>query len=142
MIVTVDRNEYSKKDTVGNLYIDGKLKCFTIEDVCRPEGAVKVKGETAIPFGLYKIGLRHSPKFSPIYKHDMLWIQEVPNFQYILIHPGNTRLDTEGCLIIGDRLGIIKGERAVLNSIVTYKKIYPILAEQAKKNNLFIDFIR
>ena len=32
----------------------------------------------------------------------MLWVRDVPGFEYILIHTGNTDEHTSGCLIVGD----------------------------------------
>lgn len=141
MLVIVDRDKYSSLDTIGNLYIENKIFCFTMEDVCRPNGE-KIKGQTAIPFGKYKIGLRYSPKFSKKYGHDMLWIMDVPQFEYILIHPGNTRFHTEGCLLVGDKIGILKGDRAVLNSKPTYNKLYSILEPFARQKNLWVEFTK
>lgn len=126
MKVLVERFLFEKDCTVGRLYIDGVMKCFTMEDEMR---AVKVKGETAIPYGTYELGMRYSPKFSPKFSHEMLWVKNVPNFEYVLIHWGNTDDDTDGCLLLGDKIGIIKGQTAVLNSINTYKEIYAIIVK-------------
>jgi hypothetical protein len=122
MKITVERFDFGSDDTIGKLYIDGKFYCYTIEDEERKD---KVKGETCIPKGIYKVGKRHSPKFSPRFGHSMLWIKDVPGFQYILIHTGNTDDDTEGCLIVGMRIG----QRAVLDSKIAYNKIYPIISD-------------
>lgn len=82
------------------------LLCLVGEDVYRPE---KLKGQTRIPAGRYEIRLRteggHHLKFTKKYgsrRHrGMLHLQNVPNFQWILVHPGNTAEDTEGCLLPG-----------------------------------------
>lgn len=125
MKIVIERFLFEKDCTVGRLYIDGLMKCFTIEDEMR---AIKIKGETAIPYGVYNVGMRFSPKFSNKFNHEMLWIKDVPGFEYVLIHWGNTDDDTDGCLILGDKIGILNGQTAVLNSINTYKEIYPIIA--------------
>lgn len=130
MEILVERFNSGSDDTLGRVFIGGKLMCFSIEDEKR---AVKVKGETRIPAGTYKVGLRHSPKFSPKFGHEMLWVKDVPGFEYILIHTGNTEKDTEGCLIVGDTLGSLNGKRAVLNSKKAYNKIYPIISEAVKR---------
>lgn len=125
MKITVERFEFGSNDTLGKLSIDGKFICYTIEDEKRE---VKVKGETCIPNGTYKVSKRHSPKFSPKFGHDMLWIKDVPGFEFILIHTGNTEKDTEGCLIVGMRIGSLDGKRAVLDSKTAYNKIYPLIS--------------
>lgn len=96
MKIQVQREWKSAKSTTGELYIDGEFECFTLEDIVRPKGE-KVYGETAIPAGLYRVTLEFSPKFNRRVPH----IQNVPGFTSILIHPGNTSADTEGCLLVG-----------------------------------------
>jgi hypothetical protein len=126
MKIVVERFLFEKDCTVGRLYIDGVMQCFTIEDEIR---VVKIKGETAIPYGVYEVGTRYSPKFSPTFGHEMLWVKNVPGFQYILIHWGNTDDDTDGCLLVGNKIGIINNQTAVLNSKSTYLKIYKIISD-------------
>jgi hypothetical protein len=84
---------------------DGKKMwgCCTCEDVVRGDGDPatvaqwKVKGESAIPYGAYKV----RKTFSPKYGRTMWELQNVPGFQGIRIHSGNTEKDTEGCLLLG-----------------------------------------
>ena len=125
MKIVVERFLFEKDCTVGRLFIDGILKCYTIEDEIR---LIKVRGETAIPYGTYEVGTRYSPKFSPKFGHEMLWVKNVPNFEYILIHTGNTDDDTEGCLIVGSKVGALNGQTAVLGSKNAYAIIYPIIS--------------
>lgn len=126
MKIEVVRFEFGSDYTLSRVLIDGMFVCYAIEDEIRDK---KVKGETAIPYGTYKIGMRYSPKFSPKTGHDMLWVQDVPGFEYILIHTGNTDDSTEGCLILGDRLGQLDGQRAVLDSKAAYNKFYPLVSK-------------
>lgn len=88
--------------TLGKLYIDGVFACHTLEDEVRevegePVAAWKIKGATAIPAGDYRVTLEPSARFGP----DTLTINDVPGFQYIRMHPGNTSADTEGCILLG-----------------------------------------
>lgn len=126
MKIIVERFNSGSDDTLGRIYINGKLVGYTIEDEFRE---VKVKGETRIPAGTYKVGKRYSPKFTPRFGHDMLWIKDVPGFEYILIHTGNTEKDTDGCLIVGKKIGKLDGKRAVLDSKIAYKEIYPVISD-------------
>jgi Family of unknown function (DUF5675) len=88
--------------TIGKLYIDGVFACHSLEDEVRevpgePVESWKIKGETAIPTGEYRVTLEQSSRFGP----DTLTINDVPGFQYIRMHPGNTSADTEGCILLG-----------------------------------------
>lgn len=147
----VERYEHDKDWTLSHLYApDGRLLCFGIEDEFR---VVKVKGETRIPDGIYKLGHRQSPKFSAAFlmnescqlitpsqkannpnayksynkNHELIWIMNVPGFEYVLLHWGNTDDDTDGCFIVGNTVSIIGGQKAVTNSKVTYMSIYPAI---------------
>jgi len=113
--------------------------CFTLEDEYRTE---KVYGETRIPSGTYKIMLRtdgnHHDRYSRLYPTmhvGMLELQDVPNFTGILIHIGNTDKDTEGCLLVGDTAheNITELGR-VGKSVISYKRVYPIIAKPLVNN--------
>ena len=80
---------------IGKLYVDGEYLCDTIEDTDRglsdemTEEEIlkkKVKGETAIPTGIYPVYLTYSPK----YKKQMPLIDNVKGYSGIRIHSGNT----------------------------------------------------
>lgn len=109
---------------------DGRVPlCYALEDEFRTK---KVWGETRIPAGTYKIKLRtegghherYSKKFAAIHK-GMLWIQDVPGFEYILIHIGNTDDDTAGCLLVGTSPATVdEREDKIAQSTAAYKKVY------------------
>lgn len=97
---------WPKKDyTVGRLYVDDRLFCNTLEDriVDKNKNGVfdgdekKVYGESAIPYGTYKIIYNWSPKFGK----NLPRLLNVPHFEGILIHPGNTAADSAGCILVG-----------------------------------------
>tara|TARA_R100000231_G_scaffold112200_2_gene83178 strand:- start:892 stop:1359 length:468 start_codon:yes stop_codon:yes gene_type:complete len=115
--------------------------CYTLEDEHRNE---KKYGETRIPAGTYKIKLRkeggyhqkYSKRFPSIHR-GMLHITDVPNFEYILIHCGNTDEHTAGCLLVGDSQ---ENNQLVSNGFIgkstqAYKRIYPKIAEELLNNN-------
>ena len=116
-----------KYDTLGLLYIDGKFACFTLEDEARD---IKVAGETRIPRGKYKLGLKFSPTMSPKYGHDMIYVRDVPGFEGIYIHRGNTDLDTRGCILVGDSAHFSYGGRSrILESTQAYARVYDIISD-------------
>jgi hypothetical protein len=119
--------------------IGRRFICYTLEDEAR---ALKVKGETRIPAGTYNIQLRKEGGFHSRYikKYGalhigMLHIVNVPNFEYILIHTGNTDEHTAGCLIVGDSQenNIILKDGFVGKSNNAYKRIYPNIARAIEK---------
>lgn len=139
MELKVERFETSPDETFGRFYIDGILKCLTLEDTFRK---VKIKGETRIQASRYKIELYNSPSFSHKYGHKMLHIMNVPEFEGVLIHCGNTNIDTKGCLLVGKKIGVLNNKRAVLDSKVAYNAIYPIISEAILKGQeVYITYI-
>lgn len=137
MDLILKRIAYKPTYTIGRFYINGKYFCDTIEDKDRnltsnmtleDISKIKVKGQTAIPKGTYKVNITYSPRF----KKDMPLIENVIGFDGIRIHSGNTAEDTEGCIIVGENKVVGK----VINSKETYNKLFSILLQD--KNNLRI----
>lgn len=91
MNLTLNRFEFADSHTFGRLSAD---ICVTLEDAVRD---VKIHGKTAIPAGRYKVVLQNSPKFGP----DTISLLDVPGFEYIRIHGGNSVDDTDGCPLVG-----------------------------------------
>lgn len=85
--------------TVGTLYVNGERFCDTLEDRVRDlaGGEVKVPGETAIPEGVYKVIVNRSPKFG----RDLPRLLDVPQFEGVLIHWGNSAEDSAGYILVG-----------------------------------------
>lgn len=96
MEIKVKRFAFKETYTIGKLFINGEYYCDTLEDKVRPQG-VKIFGETAIPAGVYNVTMSYSVRF----KKYMPEIENVPNFQGIRIHSGNTDKDTHGCILVG-----------------------------------------
>lgn len=94
MELTLQRLPSENSHTDGDLSVDNEWLCYTLEDTVR---AVKIKSETAIPAGRYRITMENSPKFGP----NTLTVNNVPGFSGVRIHAGNTEADTEGCPLVG-----------------------------------------
>lgn len=105
--------------TIGKLYVNGKYFCDTLEDVVRE---IKIPNETAIPFGTYKVIVNMSPRFKRLLPR----LLNVPGFDGILIHRGNTPSDTSGCILVGENK--VKGK--VINSTPYEKKLVEILKDE------------
>jgi hypothetical protein len=103
MILNLQRRPHNGRSTIGDLTV-GDLKLVTIED---PPHDIKIYGCTRIPAGEYEIKLRTEGRLYNKYKDKiphfkgMLWLQNVPNFNLIYIHIGNTSQDTLGCILVG-----------------------------------------
>ena len=126
---------------IGKLYVDGQYLCDTIEDTDRGLDdrmseeeilKLKVKGETAIPSGIYPVTITYSPK----YKKQMPLINNVKGYSGVRIHSGNTSKDTEGCVLVG----LNKEVGKVLDS----RKIYNVLFRElvSTKERIIIDIRR
>lgn len=96
MNVTVQRKLFSNISTIGELCIDGVFQCHTLEDTVR-KNQPKIPGATAIPAGTYQVIIDDSVRFNRPMPH----ILDVPGFEGVRIHSGNTDKDTEGCLLLG-----------------------------------------
>jgi len=143
------RYSSQKHSTLGLIMAGNKqevFKCFSLEDEHREQ---KVAGETRIPAGKYLIKKRHgSPAFGHYddrwdWHEGMLHLQDVPNFTWIYIHPGNKHEHTEGCILVGDGVqsNVIE-DGMVTNSRQAYEKLYKeidfLLAEG---RNVFLEVI-
>ena len=96
MEMKLTRDLCGESCTEGTLTIDGEFVCWTLEDVVRGAGE-KIPGDTAIPDGRYKVVVTHSPRFNK----ELPLLLNVPHFEGIRIHSGNTAKDTEGCILVG-----------------------------------------
>jgi hypothetical protein len=94
MKLLLKRITKTNNSTIGELYINGVFQCYTLED---KEREVKIKNETAIPKGTYKVIINRSNRF----KIDLPLLLNVPNFEGVRIHSGNSNHDTEGCILVG-----------------------------------------
>src|SRR5689334_5448235 len=118
MELTLVRKFNGADCTIGELFVDGRFECFTLEDVVRPGdiARVKVAGRTAIPAGTYEVRLTMSERF----KRVLPLLLNVPSFEGIRIHAGNTAADTEGCILVGREResNAIRASRAALEPLL------------------------
>lgn len=130
--------------TIGHLYIGEEYFCDTLEDKVRDynkDGDLndpneqKVYAETAIPYGRYRITMKvQSPKFSR--RASYAWcggylprLLDVPHFDGILIHGGNSADECCGCLLVGENK--VKGR--LINSMATLHRLYDRLVQAENK---------
>jgi hypothetical protein len=142
MKLVVVRYLDDSNSTLGLLYVDGKFECYTLEDEKRDK---KVMAETRIPEGDYNIKLRteggHHDKYTKQFPEHigMLHVTNVPGFEWILIHIGNTEKDTAGCLLVGED----PNGMTIASSTNAYKKLYnkvaPVLKQGEKVTIKYVD---
>lgn len=146
MKLLLNRHFKGETYTIGKLYIDDEYFCDTCEDVDRALRQemnmdeiekIKIMHQTAIPTGKYKITLGvQSPKYSKRKQYDFCKgylprLIDVPGFEGVLIHIGNKAGDSSGCILVGENK--VKGQ--VINSTVTFKKLYSKLKDAYEKGD-------
>lgn len=122
MELVLVRDKSNLDATIGKLSVDGKFFCYTCEDVVRT--GPKVPGETAIPAGKYQVVITMSPRF----KRDLPLLLNVPGFEGIRIHPGNTSKDTEGCILPG----MERTANTVLRSREAFNQLFTLIEASLK----------
>jgi hypothetical protein len=139
MKLTLKRRFLGDDYTIGSLYIEGEYFCDTLEDVDRglvqsmplnEIRKIKIPHETAIPTGTYRVVVN----LSPAKKRMLPRLLDVPGFSGILIHRGNTKSDSSGCILVGENK--VKGK--VINSTIYEKQLVEILTE-AQENGETIE---
>lgn len=134
MELLLHRFSTGEDSTLGILHriddfdVKRKFVCFTMED---QPNEPKVPGETRIPAGRYQIKLRNEGGMNDRYKDKfdghigMLWLQDVPDFEWVYIHYGNYHGDTDGCILVGDGCqSNVLEDGMVMSSVAAYKRLY------------------
>ncbi len=133
MELKVIRDVFGENTTTGKLYINDVFECFTLEDKCRALNSnmsldeinrIKVYGKTAIPTGRYEVIITYSPKFAKA----MPLLLNVPGYEAIRIHPGNSEKDTLGCILLGEA----RSADWVGNSKAAFNRFFPKLQAALK----------
>ena len=144
MTLTLNRIIRTNTNTMGTLFVNGEFECFTLEDLPHTP---KIYGKTRIPAGDYKITLRtvgtthnrYAKRFPDFHK-GMLWIRDVPNFEYILIHIGNVANDTDGCILVGQ--GHNNDYTKLVNSTLAYTNLYKKIINEKNLNIIIKDELK
>ena len=127
-LLRVKRTELTDKATMGELYLpDGAFHSYTLEDPVRDH---KIAGKTAIPSGTYEVVVAWSSR----YQKPMPRLLDVPFYQGILIHSGNTPEHTHGCLLVGRK----KAQDAIFESILAFEDLFPRIRKMTDKGKVFI----
>ena len=136
MRIQVFRYNSDIDHTNGVVLVNGVYECDSLEDEYR---RFKRMHETRIPDGKYNITFRTVGGFHNSYANrygswhrGMLWIREVPGFEYILIHAGNTDEDTSGCILVGSAKA--NDANFIGSSRKVYEKLYPKVRNALLRN--------
>ena len=138
-VLRVSSDSDSSSGLVFDITNGRKFLCYSLEDEYRND---KIMHETRVPAGTYQIKLRKEGGFNARYTKKygnfhkgMLHVQDVPGFEYILIHTGNTDEHTSGCLIVGDSQenNQLMKNGFIGKSVQAYKRIYTPIAEALEK---------
>ena len=125
--ITLERLTSDKLPTVGIVRINGIAQCFSLEDRLRQE---KVAGDTRIWPGEYPLEWRAAGRWAKRFQGwgypGSLELKGVREFSDVLIHVGNTKGDTEGCILLGQ--GASFHERTVSRSVAACKALYAKVA--------------
>lgn len=132
MKLKVGRFKSKNGVTIGELWMDGKFFCYTLEDTIRPIMA-KIYGNTAIPQGTYTLIVSYSNRFQK-YMPEVL---NVSGFKGVRIHTGNTIADTLGCLIVGERTD----GKVLFDSKLAYDRLLAEIKTVEQKEKITIEYI-
>ena len=127
MKLLLQRIAQTPEYTIGRLYIDDKVFCNTLEDPVRDlPKEQKIMHKTAIPEGTYNVVVNRSPRF----KRDLPLLLDVPYFEGIRIHRGNTAKDTSGCILVG-----INSKKGMVLESTKYEVELTNILKKAQLNN-------
>lgn len=140
MELILERKIHNANSTEGNLYINGKWFCHTIEDKVRAKAEewkkeLKVYAKTAIPYGRYPVLVTWSNRF----KRMLTGIFNVPDFTGIRIHNGSNELSSAGCIIVSYKND--PKSKNLINDKAAMNDLCKLVAEAQKKEKVFITIV-
>ena len=124
MILKLKRHWFSERSTIGVLMVDTVHFAFTLEDVARPNG-VKIAGSTCIPAGEYPVIVDFSQRFQKPMPH----VMDVPMFEGIRIHTGNSSADVAGCIAVGYQ----HGQDLIWESVKAFDDLFAKIQEAVSR---------
>lgn len=144
MLIKVVRKQFLPDRCLGELYLNDKFLCYTLEDVDRglkqsmtntEIDKIKINAATACPSGKYRIILSFSSKL----KRFLPLLLDVPRGKGVRIHKGSDIQWTSACILVGT--GISKK-----NTLTGIVKAEDILMKELKKVNeheaIYIEIVR
>ncbi|MFO7822343.1 MAG: DUF5675 family protein [Cyclobacterium sp.] len=124
--------------TLGLLFIDGRFFAYTLEDTHRDE---KISGNTRIPEGRYPLSYNQNlTELTQRYRKRFPWfeyhieIKNIPNYDLVYIHIGNTHQDTRGCILLADGVNTASKEKMVTHSQKAYERFYQAIYPRVSSN--------
>ena len=128
MELQIKRTDFSEESTIGELSVNGVFECYTLEDKVRP---VKIAGKTAIPSGRYEVIINFSQRF----QKPLPLLLNVPNYEGVRIHSGNTAANTEGCILVGET----KTDNFVGESRWAFNRLFEKMKVAAETEKIFLE---
>lgn len=128
MKLSLQRDPSGDRATLGALRVNGSFRCFTLEDIVRERPGVsveqwKIPKQTAIPAGTYRVVI----DFSEHFERDMMHVLDVPGFEGIRIHSGNTADDTDGCILVGQKVQHASNQSWIRESMAALMDLQPLV---------------
>ena len=137
------REIFTELSTIGKLYYNDKFLCYILEDKDRDLKQndsleyikkIKVNSETCIPYGKYEIQLTFSNRFKKV----LPILLNVPGFEGVRIHSGNTNVNTEGCLLPGKSFS----KDFVGNSRQAFLELFNLIECELKNKKIYIEIVK
>lgn len=128
-VFNLKRKWFTEKSTIGELFLDNSQtrECYTLEDCVRDK---KIDGKTAIPNGEYEMVISYSNKFKKL----LPLLLQVPNYNGVRLHSGNSEADTEGCILVG----LTKGDDYIFESRRAFASLFYTIQKSMNSGKVYI----
>jgi len=115
----------------GTWVLDGQPISLSLEPYHRDNAG----NISCIPAGQYLMKRHNSPK----YGSGMWMVQDTQGRDYILVHWGNRDEDTAGCIILGEKFGVLGDDWAVLESRPAFNEFMNLTRGEMKLRLTIVD---